>query len=369
MSNNINKRKINDLVNIVSSPNNIEKYDVSCNYYTELAITAVKQAPKLIAKISKQCSDYFEIGKIAIYEDPWQIKNIDSNYCKYDLLAKFAVHKNPSAIQFVNSSASSYLELCKYSLLINPEFINFIDKKSKDYYNIWNFTLKVCYKILIYIDKDDTELFPLVYNAIKEEPNAIYYVNSNLDIYPELSKLAYKINPESITNMDINRVDKNIVFEILKREPTEIKILSERNDKDFYTKACTITLEIDGSLIRYISCKIFENDLESYFDLVNIAQKTCFDVAKYSTVLNAMIKQNRSFKSKLLNSPNILGNNIFGLLDNVDKEYKELKDAYVVAIDNGFKEAKANNCINEYSLDDCPIRKHIKVNKQYRNDK
>ena len=83
ISNNIIERKLNDLVDVVSNPNNIEKYDVSCKYYTELALATVKQSPKMITKISKQCFDYFEICKTAILEDSYQIINIDVNYPKY----------------------------------------------------------------------------------------------------------------------------------------------------------------------------------------------------------------------------------------------------------------------------------------------
>lgn len=359
MKNSYERKKFNDLVAIVSNPNCISKYDLSCAYYTELALSAVKQKPKIISKIIKECPDYFEICKTAILEDPYQIKNVDVSYDKYDMLAKLAVSKCGGAIIFVNVNAQSYFDLCKLSLLENPEYINLINKKSKDYYNIWEYALKICYSLLRYIGKEDITLFPLIIDSIKTEPNSIYFVNRDIEIYPKLANIAYKLNPESTIYMDINRVEKTIVFEILKRNPEKIKVLSDKNDKEFYKESCKISLRADGSLIRYISSDVFESNLDDYFELTSIAQQTFFEIDKYSTVLDAMIKQNRLFEKRLTENPNILGNNIYSLLDEVDREYSELKKDYVTAISLEFDEIKRNSYKHEYDNDFCPVKKKI----------
>ena len=96
-------------------------------------------------------------------------------------------------------------------------------------------TISICYKVLWYIKEENKELFPLINKAIQQEPLAIFYVDSRISIYSKLCSIAYSKNKESIKYMDINYVDKYLVFEIVRNEPEKVRYL-DRN-KEYYKEA------------------------------------------------------------------------------------------------------------------------------------
>ena len=202
------------------------------------------------------------------------------------------------------------------------------------------------------IDEENSELFPLIFKSIIQEPNAIFFVNSNISIYNDLCKIANNKNSNSKSYMDINKLDKELVFEILKKEPSKIRYLN--NTKEYYLEACEMVLKIDGTQIKNICASLSTNNQEIFYKLLNIAKEKNPEVINYPNVINLMRIFNRKTKETIEN--NCPDNKI---LNDLDLEYKALTKRLIEAENNESNNKKENETI----IHDCPIKKKILINR------
>ena len=194
----------------------------------------------------------------------------------------------------------------------------------------------------------------MLIKAIEQEPLAIFFVDSNISIYNELCELAFSKNKSSVRYMNINRVSTALVFEILKDEPERFKYLNR--NKGCYNEACKMVLSLNGSLIKYVYYPNLDDNLDQYFELITIAEKSNPEIADSSDVLYALCLYNRKRKQELLNTSNILGNNIFKLLDDLDDEYELLLAKYVKALEKPITSLRDDDRSVFKSSQDCPIK-------------
>ncbi len=316
----------NAKVDIVTSPDNIKHYSQERNDYTELALIAIKQKANVIKYISPSYKDYSILCDEAINQD-----------CKTFLLIK--------------DSVSNYKQLGIKAIMKYPFLVTNLAKERNDYYFFWELAISICYKVLCCIDEDKKELFPLIEKAIHQEPLAIFNVDSRISIYSKLCNIAYNKNKESIKYMDINYVDKNLVFEIINNEPAKVKYLDR--SKDYYIEAWKHALSLNGQLIKSIYYSSTEDDLDYLFELINIAEKSASEISHYPIVLNALCLENRKRKERLISTPNIIGNNIYKLLKEIDDEYELLSKEYKESLIAAMKEKLS---INSNPIPDCPIK-------------
>ena len=330
----MNKKTNNDTfqakVDIVAKPDSIKNYSIERNDYTELAILAIKQKANVI-------------------------KYILPSYKDYSILCEEAIRQNVDTFLLINDSVSNYRELGIRSIIKNPFVAVGLNKDSKYYLFFWDLAIYICYKVLMKIDEDKKELFPLIEKAIRQEPLAIFFVNSRIAIYNELCNIANSINKESIKYMDINIVDRELVFDILNTEPEKIKCLD--SSKEYYEDACKIALSLNGKLMRNILSSNGDVSIDSFFELVSIAEKNAPEIVDYPNVLNAMCIENRKRKEKILDTPNILGNNLYQLLEELDSEYELLSKELIRSINLEMNNLKN---IQTTCFLDCPIKVKIK---------
>ena len=322
----------NAKVDIVTSPDNITHYSQERNDYTELALTAIKQKANVIKYISPSYKDYSILCDEAINQD-----------CKTFLLIKDCV--------------SNYKQLGIKAIMKYPFLVTNLAKEINDYYFFWELAISICYKVLCCIDEDKKELFSLIEKTIHQEPLAIFHVDSRISIYSKLCNIAYNKNKESIKYMDINYVDKNLVFEIINNEPAKVRYLDW--SKDYYIEVWKHALSLNGQLIKNIYYSSAEDNLDYLFELINIAEKSASDIVHYPIVLNALCLENRKMKERLISTPNIIGNNIYKLLKEIDDEYELLSKEYKEAL---IAEMKEKLSINSNPIPDCPIK--VKTVKQ-----
>ena len=316
----------NAKVDIVTEPDNIKYYSNERNDYTELAMVAIQNKAKVI-------------------------KLISPSYKDYPILCEEAVRQKASTFLLIDDNVSNYRELGIRTIITNPSIVICLNKETKYYLFFWKLAIFTCYKVLMEIDEDKEELFPLVEEAIKQEPLAIFFVNSSISIYNKLCNIAYNKNNESTKYMDINFVDKKLVSEIIAKEPEKIKYLDI--NKDYYKEACKIALKMDGKLIKYVYFPIFEKDIDFFFELINIAEKNATEIADYTIVLHALCVENRQRKNSLINTPNVLGNNLYKLLTEIDKEYELLSEKYFESLSSELSNLKYKQ--DDFIID-CPIK-------------
>ena len=316
----------NAKVDIVTSPDNIKHYSQERNDYTELALIAIKQKANVI-------------------------KYISPSYIDYSILCDEAINQDYETFLLIKDSVSNYKQLGIKAIMQYPFLVTNLAKERNDYYFFWELAISICYKVLCCIDEDKKELFPLIEKAIQQEPLAIYHVDSRISIYSKLCNIAYRKNKESIKYMDINCVDKYLVFEIINNEPEKVKYLDR--SKDYYKEAWKLALSLNGQLIKYIDYSSTEDDLSYLYELINIAEKSAPEIVDYPIVLNALRLENRKMKERLISTPNILGNNIYKLLKEIDDEYELLSKEYKEAL---IAEMKEKPSINSNPISDCPIK-------------
>ncbi len=324
INNKLNNDSFEAKVDIVIDPDHIKNYSIDRKDYTELAMIAIKNDVSVIEYISPTCKDYA-------------------------LLCEEAVNQNVWSFSLINDSVSNYRDLGIKAITKNPVIVNELSKESNHYLFFWELAISINNKVLNDIDEEKTELFPIIVKELQQDPSAIYYINSNIPIYNELCNLAYSINNESTKYMDINHIDKELVFKIISKEPERIENLDPR--KEYYKEACKTALRLDGKLINNIWLYDMKDDIDSIFELINIAEKTDPDIADYSNVLYAMSLENRQRKENLLSNPNILilGNNLFELLEEIDEEYKLLRKEYkksIIEEDNNSKQKQYRDIID-----------------------
>lgn len=319
-------------VDIVTSPDNIKHYSQERNDYTELALTAIKQKANVI-------------------------KFISPSYKEYSILCDEAVNQDCETFLLINDSVSNYKQLGVKAIVKYPFLVSGLTKNIKYYYFFWKLAVSICFRVLHCIDEDKTELFPLIEKAIQQEPLAIFHVDSRISIYSKLCNIAYSKNKESIKYMDINCVDKCLVFEIINKEPEKVKYLD--TSKDYYKEAWELALSLNGQLIKNINYSSTKDDLDYLFELINIAEKSAPEIVHFPIVLNALRLDNRKRKERLINNPNIIGNNIYELLKEIDNEYELLSKEYKEAL---IAEMKEKSSINYNYIPDCPVK--VKTVKQ-----
>ena len=316
----------NAKVDIVVSPDNIKNYSQERNDYTELALTAIKQKASVI-------------------------KYISPSYKDYPILCDEAINQDFKTILLIEDSVSNYKQLGIKAIIKYPFLVSNLAKEIKYYYFFWELAISICYKVLWYIKEENKELFPLINKAIQQEPLAIFYVDSRISIYSKLCNIAYKQNKESIKYMDINYVDKYLVFEIVRNEPEKVRYL-DRN-KEYYKEAWKYAISLNGHLIKNINYSFIKDDLDYLFELIYIAEKSVPEVVNYPITLYTMCLENRKSKKRLISTPNILGNNIHMLLKEIDDEYEVLSKQYKEAL---IAEMKEKISLKSNSIPDCPIK-------------
>lgn len=316
----------NAKVDIVTQPDNIKNYSIERKDYTELAMIAIQNKASVI-------------------------KLIPPSYKDYPILCEEAIKQNAKTFLLVNDNASNYKELGIKSILIHPFIVTGLTKEKKYYLFFWELAISMCYKVLEAIDKEEKELFPLIEKIIQQEPLAIFYVNSKIPTYNRLCNLANDINKESLKYMDINYVDKKLAFEIISKEPEKILYLD--NNKEYYKEACKFALSLNGKLIQNMHFPNMEEDIDSFFELINIASKNASEIIDYSVVLYALRLENRKRKEKLLSTPNILGNNLYILLEEIDKEHEMLSKQYIETLS---KEIYNSKPVQSDFITHCPIK-------------
>ncbi|MEE3343775.1 MAG: hypothetical protein VZS44_06775 [Bacilli bacterium] len=278
--------------------------------------------PDTIKNYSQDRDDYIELAMTAIKQKPSVIKYISPSYKEYQLLCEEAIEENAISFSSIDESVSNYKELGIRAIKKNPYIVLCIDNRTKDYIFFWELAISQCLDILKEIDKNDKELFPLLKKTVEQNPLAIYYIDSRITIYNELCELAYNKNKDLIEYMDINSINKELVFEALRINPERIKYLD--NTKNFYIEACKLVLSIDGTYIKDIYLENLNDNLNQFFELVEIAEKTNQEVFNNANVLNALRIENRQMKDRILSTPNFLGNNLYKLLQDLDNEYDDL---------------------------------------------
>ena len=287
-------------VDIVSYPDNIKNYSEERNDYTELAITAIKQKPSVIGYISPTCKGYAVICEEAVDQDIETFLRIDDN-------------------------VSNYKQLGIKAIVSYPNIVARLNKDKKFYFFFWELAISMCYKTICCINERKKELFPLLEKIINQEPLAIAYVDSDISIYKKLCEIAYSKNKDSVKYMDINCVENYLVLEMVKKAPEKIKQL--KYNKDCYNEAWNIALSINGKLIEYYKYPT-DSNLDNFFEIIKLSEKTAPEIANYSIVLYALCLDNRKRKEKILNTPNVIGNNIYKLSKEIDDEYKSLVEEY-----------------------------------------
>ena len=322
----------NAKVDIVTSPDNIKHYPQERNDYTELALTAIKQKANVI-------------------------KYISPSYKDYSILCDEAINQDYETFLLIKDSVSNYKQLGIKAIVKYPFLVSELTKQTKYYYFFWELAISTCYRVLWCIDEEKKELFPLIEKAIQQEPLAIFHVDSRISIYSKLCNIAYSQNKESIKYMNINCVDKYLAFEIINNEPEKVKYLNR--SKDYYKEAWKLALSLNGELIKNIIFLSTEDDLDYLFELINIAEKNVPKIVDYSIVFKALCLENRKMKERLLSTPNIIGNNIYKILKEIDDEYELLSKEYKEAL---IAEMKEKPSINSNSIPDCPVK--VKTVKQ-----
>jgi len=284
-------------VDIVINPNNIRNYSLERNDYTKLAMTAIKQKANVIKYISPSYKDYY-------------------------ILCEEAINQDYETFLLIKDSVNNYKQLGIKVIMKHPFLVADLIKENKYYHFFWELAISINYSVLRCIYKENKELFPLIEKTIQQEPFAIIHIDSRISIYNKLCNIAYSKNKETIKYMDINYVDKDLVFEIIKNEPEKIKYL-DRN-KDYYIEAWKMALKIDGSLIKYFDYIQNENP-SVYFKLLSLALESNPEVENDPLVINYFRIYNRKLKESLENLENFDDKLLIGL----DLEYKILTNKII----------------------------------------
>ena len=326
MNKKLDNNTFNALVDIATFPNNIKCYSQERKDYTKLALAAIKQKANIIQYISPSYKDY-------------------------SILCEEAINQDYKTFLLIKDSVSNYKQLGIKAIMKNPFLVSSLAKEKKYYYFFWEIAISTCYRVIRCIDEEKKELFTLIKKTIQQEPLAIFYVDSKISIYSKLCNIAYSKNKEAIKYMDINYVGKYLVFKIINNEPEKIKYL-DRN-KEYYKDAWKLALSLNGYLINNFNYSSTEDNLAYLFELINIAEKNTKEIEDYPIVINTLCLENRRKKERLLSNPNILGNNLYKLLKEIDDEYEILLKDYKKSLTIGIKETPS---IISNHIPNCPIK-------------
>ena len=98
--------------------------------------------------------------------------------------------------------------------------------------------------------------------------------------------------------MDINKINDNYVLEAIELKPEKIKYLSSH--KDIYEVACKRAIILNGNLINDVDYMYMMENLEFFFELVEIAKIDTPEIEKSPRVLFAQLLKNRQEKMNLI---------------------------------------------------------------------
>ena len=319
----LNKSTFDAKVDIVISPDNIKYYSLEREDFTELAFVAIKNKPSTI-------------------------RLIPFDYKDYAFLCEEAIKQDISVFLYINFKVSNYKELGTIAISKIPYMVQYVPKDSKYYYYFWELAISCSNKSLRFIDNKREELFPLVIETIQKDALSIFYVDSNISIYSKLCKIASN-NKKSLEYMDINKVDKELVFEILKMNPYRIRYLD--SDKEYYLEACKLVLAIDENSINYINSLFLHNNLEFFINILENVKEKNPNLINNFTVINLLCINNRKTKEKLQKLYDNIGYSSSRLYY-LDLEYEELTRRLKAArkVDNGKKSetiANTHEYVNE----------------------
>ena len=315
-------------VDIVEDTENIKYYSYDREDYTELALIALENNLESIRYISPLCKDYPMLCEKAV-------KGLSNNFL------------------YIDESVSNYKELGIKAISENPHLVLGIDWNNRYYVFFWKWAISQCYSILGEIDKKRGRLYPVIAKALDEEPNAIYYVNSDIIVYNNLCRFAYSKDNESVIYMDINKVDKKYAMEIIKRQPDRIKNLD--NSKYFYDDAVKLAVSLNSNLITQIESYYLEDNIELASELINIVKnnnsKPLEETSKlYISYIEIIQKQ-----KIILNSNDITDEEKAKQLKVLENELKELEKQYIEKI---YSEMETSKTTTDYSYKrKCPIEK------------
>lgn len=329
IANKNNKNTYDALIDIVSYPENIKYYSCDREDYTELSLNALNNNGETLKYISPLCKDYPYLCEYAI-------KNLG--------IYKFLL---------IDDSVSNYKELGIKAITDDPYIVASLRKDSKHYYFFWKYATMICYKVLLLIEEKDKELFPLIAKVLDVEPKAILYINCNLSIYNNLCKFAYSKDPESIIFMDINRIEKKLALEFIKRNPQEIKFL-DRN-VSYYKEACKLAVGLDAKMFDYVYigyCDTNEDELNFAFELIDIAKKDYPDIMEHPNGIYALFQKNKLNKEKIISSCNEINDELFTQIDGIEQENEILAKQFFMAVRSEIKAVKPTSCLSN----ECPIR-------------
>lgn len=319
------------------------------NKTTEYAIIDIVSDTRNIADYSTSRPDYKRLAEIALENNINSIRYISPASKDYPSLCEIALNGDVETFKFIDKNVSNYKELGTKAILEAPHLVVGIDKYSRYYYYFWKLATSSCYKVLGEINEKRSDLFPLIATALDKEPNAICYVDSEITAYNNLCRFAYSKNHESANYMNINRVDENLAFKIIKEVPDKIDHLDP--NVSYYKKACKTAVSIDGNSFRHVRFATFENDLESLFELVEIAKKTTPEIMESSKVLYTLCLKNRYEREKLLKEK--INSDTNKLIEKLDEEYNQLSINYILQFNKELEEAKLNG--KKWTPRTCPI--------------
>lgn len=313
-------------VDIVEDTENIKYYSYDREDYTELALAALENNLESIRYISPLCKDY-------------------------SMLCEKAVKGRSNNFLYIDESVSNYKELGIKAISENPRVVLGIDLNNRYYVFFWKWAISQCYSILGEIDKKRERLYPVIAKALDEEPNAIYYVNSDIIVYNNLCRFAYSKDNESVIYMDINKVDKKYVMEIIKRQPDRIKNLD--NSKYFYDDAVKLAVSLNSNLITQIESCYLEDNIELASELINIVKNNNLKPLEETLKLYISYIEIIQKQKIILNSNDITDEEKAKQLKVLENELKELEKQY---IEKTYSEMETSTTIDYYKRK-CPIEK------------
>ena len=288
---NNNKKTFDDLIDIVSYPDHIKNYSSETDDYLNLAINAIKNKPSTIKYISPTFKDYTYLCEIAVKED---IK----------------------AIEYINYEVSNYKELGTIAINKSPFVISILNPQSKYYLYFWELAISLNEKVLLRISNNNKNLFSLLIKTINTNPLAIQYIDSHISIYNQLCHIAYKLDNDAINYMDINMIDKELVFTLLN---TNLK---------YYKEAWELVIDINPHIIEYLNYYYIYHNLDDSLVLIQKASEKDSNMTKYHSIIYALCLNNRRIKEKIQSNPSKYGKNISKLLADLDKGYNQLLNDY-----------------------------------------
>ena len=337
LENKNNKNTFDAKVDIVEDTRNIQYYSYEREDYTELALVALENNVEAIRYISPLARDY-------------------------KMLCEKAIKEDSSTFKYISESSPNYKELGIKAIINNPHLVLGIDRNNRNYFFFWKLAISQCYSILYEINEKRERLYPLIATALDQEPNAIYYVNSNIPVYGNLCKFARSKDKESVVNMDINKIDEKYALEAIELKPEKIEYLS--STKEIYKTACKKAISLNGNLINNVDYMYMIENLDFFFELIEIAKDNAPEIVESPRVLFALVLKNRQNKMNIINQHKDSEKDISEIIKNLDSECEKLYNECLekVRIE---KDNRRNTNNFAWRRHECPIKIKTNSNQQF----